>query len=1255
MKIILLSFSLIFFLQVNSQDWLFSTHFSGDGNNKSGSLAIDISNNVYIGGNYDGTVLNGVTPWTSYGSWDIHLTKYDNNGTLVWRKRAGGTGNDQASDVAVSQSGDGILMSGIFNADCKFDNDTIFNSALFDGFLVKYNTTGGLLWAKNIAYGAGAQRTDAITVDSNGDIIVAGRFTNSIIIGCNKNPIYNDTITLAGNHVFLAKFDADGNYLEQYSIIQSTSSVIVYDIARIGSSYFFAGSFVGGMSCDLGVYPAQNASLDAYLLKTDTDFNGLWLRKVQGDDFEYGFAVTTDNSNCYVGFYHNNATINIDSTDTELSLTPITNIGDYDYLVMKYDTDGELQWVKTKGSTGRENIYSLDYYNNEVTVAGFFSDQIIVGTDTINTEGAADRDPFFATYDTDGNEVMARSLKGKNLEDNVRSIKYDNDGNILITGDFKADTLFIESTIDPLNIDTLENSVSGVMDMYVAKYGCQNTTLNFALDSVTCTGLSDGKIWVTPSLSDSYSFEWTASASITDTLFNATEGTWHVTVTSFRGCAYIDSVVLESKAPLQISMNKDTATINCLAGTDGTAIATPINGIQAFSYLWTSGETDSTATTLALGMNYVTVTDQCAVPQIDSVFVKSRPVLTGVLSPHTLIITCANGNDGEAQFMSSGGVGTFYYVWTAAVDVTPSASTAFIASDLGIGKHYVQVTDTCGVPVIDSISIYHLPTLSVSPSTTIPATCETNADGVAWFNVSAGIPPYTFVWSASVSDTLIASDLIPGMHYITVTDLCGGREDSIFVTSVTPLTISVTSLAAAACPAINNGEAVVTTANGVSPITFEWGSPSTSVIDTATDLQVGLNYVTVTDFCRTLIGSVDISSLPAMTSSMLTDTAASCAAINDGIAVVGITNGVDPVTFTWSSPSVSTNDTAYDLQVGLVYVTISDVCITLRDSVIIGTKPILQAEFTDSVMASCVGSTNGFAVVTATDGVPPYSYDWNISASAIDTAADLNVGWHFVTVSDVCTSVVNSVFISSMPNLTISSSKTDILCYGDSTGSIVLTRTGGVEPINYLWSYEAATDTFLLDIPSGFYTYSVTDFCGTVTTSISIVQPGALSTTVLGTNVTFSGESDGAIDLISSGGTMPYIYTWSSGQMSEDLANITEGVYYVTLTDNNNCLKTDSITINSDRKYIEVMNVLTPNADGQNDVWIIKYIDAYPLADIKVFNQWGQTVFESKGYVDPWNGKKKNTGKDLPAGTYYYIIALGQGQENYSGSVTILR
>jgi gliding motility-associated-like protein len=111
-------------------------------------------------------------------------------------------------------------------------------------------------------------------------------------------------------------------------------------------------------------------------------------------------------------------------------------------------------------------------------------------------------------------------------------------------------------------------------------------------------------------------------------------------------------------------------------------------------------------------------------------------------------------------------------------------------------------------------------------------------------------------------------------------------------------------------------------------------------------------------------------------------------------------------------------------------------------------------------------------------------------------------------------------------------------------------------------------------------------------------------------------------------------------------------VYTLKVTGEGGCVSTDQVQIFVRRKP-QIPNTFSPNNDGVNDVWKIEYLKDYPKANVKIFTRTGQQVFQSKGYLQPWDGKKN--GKPLPMDTYYYIIEPGNGRAPITGFVTIIK
>ena len=89
---------------------------------------------------------------------------------------------------------------------------------------------------------------------------------------------------------------------------------------------------------------------------------------------------------------------------------------------------------------------------------------------------------------------------------------------------------------------------------------------------------------------------------------------------------------------------------------------------------------------------------------------------------------------------------------------------------------------------------------------------------------------------------------------------------------------------------------------------------------------------------------------------------------------------------------------------------------------------------------------------------------------------------------------------------------------------------------------------------------------------------------------------------------------------------------------------------------LEINDGFSPNGDGVNDGWQLPIVEDYPNILVDIYNRWGQLVFSSVGYTIPWDGRYK--GKDLPVGTYYYVIDLNDNtvEDRFlTGPITIMR
>jgi len=142
-----------------------------------------------------------------------------------------------------------------------------------------------------------------------------------------------------------------------------------------------------------------------------------------------------------------------------------------------------------------------------------------------------------------------------------------------------------------------------------------------------------------------------------------------------------------------------------------------------------------------------------------------------------------------------------------------------------------------------------------------------------------------------------------------------------------------------------------------------------------------------------------------------------------------------------------------------------------------------------------------------------------------------------------------------------------------------------------------------------------------------------------------------------SGNNLTYKWTPAIGLNQDNIMNpvatpLVNTTYKLTVTSADGCTNADEINIIVLKAPV-IPNTFTPNNDGINDIWNIKYLDSYPDVTVEVFNRYGERVYYSKGYSIPWDGRYKGT--EMPVGTYYYIINPGNGRNKTAGPITIIR
>jgi len=257
-------------------------------------------------------------------------------------------------------------------------------------------------------------------------------------------------------------------------------------------------------------------------------------------------------------------------------------------------------------------------------------------------------------------------------------------------------------------------------------------------------------------------------------------------------------------------------------------------------------------------------------------------------------------------------------------------------------------------------------------------------------------------------------------------------------------------------------------------------------------------------------------------------------------------NFTDGIYDTDNSPFLAedTQILSYELTDGICAYTI-DAPITFH------TAPSVSVTETPTICNQATGT----ATALVTGGATPYQFSqWSSGEQNTTNVSNLTAGQYSYYVLDANDCRVSTYFEIVTSGTDATGTITNALCKGQATGSITLTTIGLVAPIQALWSSGHSTLS-LTQVPAGNYTVNLTDATGcSLSKTFIILEPDALLTETNQTRPTCQ-LSDGTIDVFQTiGGTLPYSYAWSNGDIGPSSTNLPAGVYSLTTTDGNGCM-----------------------------------------------------------------------------------------------------
>lgn len=478
------------------------------------SVAIDHVGNVIVAGYYDGTVDfepgPGVTSYTAVGGFDVFVSKYTNDGSLIWAKSLGGSSYDYGYNVSVDNSNN-ILVTGVFRGNGDFDPgpgvSTLIcnNSAYGNAFLVKLDPSGNHVWSKAFT-SLSSSIGNAVIADSYDNVYALGRYTDSLDFDPNVPTLMH--YSTGSDDAFLVKLDAAGNYVDAYTIGAGNFDEFTEVDIDDQDNLYIAGRFNGTIDFDQGpgTYIVTGAaSYNAFILKLDDNLNFGWLRYAESTSNSYMNGVAINKLGQIYGTGQFLGTVDFEDGP---NVSALTSNGNTDAFLMRLDNAGNFYWAKGIGSTSSDHGRGVDtdtlgnsyLVGTYVGTVDFDPGPAVYESTSVGTS-VSSRDLFVEKFDSLGNMkwlYTAGSSGGNSVEDVVvdDSMKIYMSGTNSGTIDWApgAEEVLINSQTADAYVHVFYQCVAGlsVDTVYACDYAIWHGNLLFQSDSTTTYTILNG-------------------------------------------------------------------------------------------------------------------------------------------------------------------------------------------------------------------------------------------------------------------------------------------------------------------------------------------------------------------------------------------------------------------------------------------------------------------------------------------------------------------------------------------------------------------------------------------------------------------------------------------------------------------------------------------------------------------------------------------------------------------------------------------
>ncbi len=754
-----------------------------------------------------------------------------------------------------------------------------------------------------------------------------------------------------------------------------------------------------------------------------------------------------------------------------------------------------------------------------------------------------------------------------------------------------------------------------------------------------------------------YTYNWSNGATSQD-LSGLASGCYAVTVTDANACEVRDSI----KVGGIIVLTADVSDVSCAGICDGEINLSVNGGIAPYTYTWagsgvTNGVEDQTG--LCAGAYSVTVADSNGSLATQNFTVGTPTALT--IAGSDIQDESGDGCNGSINISITGGTLPYTYNWS-------NGATNEDPVDLCKGDYSVTITDANGCILTSDFTVSPPPLVVANDQMTM-VSCSGGNDGQICVSVLGGCGPYTLTLNGdeqtSVSGENVCFDgLSVGNYSIVIQD--SGSPQMVLVhpftiTEPSPITITVNNVIDNTDPTGTNctGAINITVVGGTGGYDYEWSNGDTSedISELCEDLSPYTVTITDANGCTSVSEEIEIDLGLSIEVVEVNDV--SCFGDCNGSIDIQVFGGMAPYSYAWSPGGMTSQDVT-GLCAGVYTVQVTDNNGLTANATITVESPA-------SALSVEVGNTNNPTADEANGlieldisggwGVNPDDITWsNGMTGAI--IGGLVEGFYTATVVDAngCVEVITVELEAD--RITLDFVFTEPSCNGDADGQIeVLISGSGSGDYSITWDHGQSGE-LAFELEAGTYCVTVDDnnIAGlSVNTCVDLVQPDVLAINIIGTNPT--GPANGLVQAEVTGGTQPYTYLWNTdnADITPTVDGLNAGTYGLIVEDDNGCTDISTIELVPGGECLEARKVISPNNDGKNDELIIRCVEGLNNT-LKIFNRWGQMVYQVNNYDNTWAGTDQD-GDLLPESGYFWVLEYDDNgqQKVLKGAFTLLR